>query len=78
MNNIRRKALGEIRDKLESIKGDIEMLRDEEQEFIDNMPENLQGGDKATIAENAVNEMDNAINSLEDACNSVDEAKEEY
>ena len=40
MNKIRRKALEEIRTKIEDVKSDLEMLRDEEQEYIDNMPEN--------------------------------------
>ena len=40
MNNTRRKALEDINRKLEDIKSDLEMLRDEEQEYIDNMPEN--------------------------------------
>ena len=74
MNNIRRKALGELQAKLDNIKGDIELLRDEEQEYIDNMPESLQGGDKASMAENAVSNMDDAINSLDEAVSSIDEA----
>jgi len=74
MNNQRRKALEEMRAKLEDIKGDIEYLRDEEQEYIDNMPESLQSGEKHETAENAVTNMDEAINGLEDILSNVDEA----
>lgn len=74
MNQTRRKALVEIQDRLAAVQGDLEMLRDEEQEYIDNMPDGMQGGEKATTAQSAVSSIDDAINSLDDACGSVDEA----
>ena len=74
MNKIRRKALGEIRDRLEVIIGDIGNLRDEEQDYIDNMPENMQGGERAAAADEAVNQMEQAIGSIEDANSAIDEA----
>lgn len=90
MNNTRRKALAELRDRLESlgidveaIKEDLEVLRDEEQEYIDNMPENLQGGEKYENAENAVSSLElaldefgNIIGSIESALESIETAEE--
>ncbi len=74
MNNTRRKALEDIREKLVDINGDLESLRDEEQEYYDNMPENLQSGEKGQLAEQAADALDIAVSSLEDVLNSVDEA----
>ena len=74
MNKQRREALGEIRGKLEDTKSDIEMLRDEEQEYIDNMPESLQSSERCETAENAVSNMDEAINGLEDIISNIDDA----
>ena len=74
MNKIRREALQEISVKLEDIKSDIETLRDEEQEYVDNMPESLQSSEKHDTAENAVSSMDSAIDGLDDVCSSLGEA----
>ena len=55
-------AVGEIGEP----KGMIEDLRDELQEWLDNMPENLQGGEKAGQLENSISELDDMISSLEE------------
>ena len=41
MNNDRRKQLREIITVLENVKGDLEAIRDDEQDYMDNIPENL-------------------------------------
>jgi hypothetical protein len=71
MNAQRRKRIGEIIILLEGIKTDIEAVQEEEQNYYESMPENLQAGDKGQVAEaaadslqQAVDEVDNAINSL--------------
>lgn len=46
MNNDRRKLLREQLDILESVKTEIESLKDEEQDYADNMPDNLQDSEK--------------------------------
>ena len=74
MNTTRRKALEDITEKLEDTKPDLEFLRDEEQDYIDNMPDNLHGGDKYEAAEQAVSNLDDAINSIEEAIASIIEA----
>ena len=80
MNAQRRKALKQIVKDLEEakdaaakldatlsdVKGDLESLRDEEQEYYDNMPESMQGGDKGDTAQTAINAMEEALSSLED------------
>ncbi len=42
MNKARREALDKLHGMLETAKADIEMLRDEEQEYADNMLDSLQ------------------------------------
>lgn len=74
MNKDRRKALEDLFSQLGSFIGDLEALRDEEQEYFDNMPESLQGGDRGSDAEQAIGSMETALELLEDAIGYVDEA----
>lgn len=76
MNKQRRKELNGIIEKLEDLKSYVEELRDEEQDYYDNMPENLQCGERGEIAESAISEMDDAISSIEDAICSLETASE--
>jgi len=48
-------------------KSQIEELRDELQNWLDGMPENLQASSKADELDNAISELDGVISSLEDA-----------
>ncbi len=67
MNKERRKSIDDIITELDGIKSSIEALRDEEQESLDNLSDNLQ---ESTRAER----MQEAIDSLEYACDAIDEA----
>lgn len=46
MNKERRKSLREIQSKLDRLGQDLETLKEEEEEYRDNMPENLQESDQ--------------------------------
>jgi uncharacterized coiled-coil DUF342 family protein len=48
----------------DELHGELESLRDEEQEYYDNMPESFQNGEKGTTAEEAVSAMDTALEAL--------------
>lgn len=74
MNNTRRKNIQNVINKLENLKSDIEMIRDEEQDYIDNMPENLEGSMRHDMAEEAVDNLESAIDSLEEVIDSLSEA----
>lgn len=74
MNKARREAITKLADQLDAIRGEIEALRDEEQEYFNNMPESLQGGDKGQDAEQAVASLDDAINEIESALDSLNSA----
>jgi hypothetical protein len=43
----------------------LEELKDELQDWLDNMPENLQGGDKASELEDAISNFDGLIGEIE-------------
>ena len=74
MNKIRREALQKISVELEDLKSYVESMRDEEQEYADNMPDSLQSSEKHETAENAVSSMDEAIDNLDNAINAIGES----
>lgn len=77
MNKQRRKELDIIARELNDIKERLEALRDEEQDYYDNMPENLQGSERGEKAEVAIESLEEAASSIEDAISSIEEATEQ-
>ena len=80
MNKDRRKALGSLTEQLDTLKGklndiqqELEGLRDEEQEYYDNMPESFQMGDKGQAAEEAIGYLDEAATAAGEAESQIDE-----
>lgn len=76
MNKNRRKALEEIRTQLSDLYDLLEEVKGEEEEYRDNMPENLQNSERHEIAENACENMDSALSSLEEALDYIESAAE--
>ena len=76
MNKPRRKALQGIIDQLEELKGALEEILSEEEEYRDNMPENMQGGEKYEKVEEAVSNIDDAVSTIEDVISSIEAATE--
>lgn len=73
MNKDRRKQIAEVIKSLETVKedisalaADVETIREEEQEYFDNMPESFQMGEKGEKAEAAIDALDSAHSDLED------------
>ncbi len=77
MNANRRKRIKAINDKLCTLVCDVQAIKDEEQEYLDNMPESLQGGDKAEAAEAAITALDEVVTDLEELMSDLDEAAAE-
>ncbi len=73
MNKERRKQIAVIVNRISSIVSDLEMVKDEEDDYRDNMPENLQGSIRYDDSEEASNAMQDAIDSLEEAVSSLEE-----
>lgn len=76
MNKPRRKELTEIYELIASAKERLEIVKDDEQEYRDNMPENLQCGEKAERADEVVYELEDAIDNLERVLDIIDDAQE--
>ena len=73
MNKDRRKQIkteetdaSEIVSKVEDMVSNLEEIRDEEQEYLDNMPENMQDGEKGDIARAAVESLESVIDALQE------------
>lgn len=87
MNKQRRKDIAEAlkvlaaaRGKMEEAASDLatakdmlEMAQSEEQDYYDNMPENMQGGDKGSTAEQAASDLENAVSETDSAADTLQE-----
>ena len=58
----------------EEIKGELESICSDEQDYFDNMPENLQGSQRGMDAEEAIDAMNEAIESMDNAIEAAEEA----
>lgn len=76
MNKIRRNVLQAVINQLEDIKSNIEDAQSDEDEYRDNMPENLQGSERYELADAACDSLYDAVSSLEEAISSIESAIE--
>lgn len=79
MNNLRRKELKHLADKMSEMNdiqdksnlqkyySRLENIKNDEEEYFNNMPENLQGGQRGMDSESAIERMEEAISLIEDA-----------
>ena len=75
MNKQRRKDIDTIIEALEEIRAQIQFVLEEEQEYLDNMPENLQNSEKHETAETAVEELKETDGSIDDIIEHLENAK---
>lgn len=75
MNKARRKELQELYDIISETKAHLEILHDEEEEYRDNIPENLQGSERYEKSEAAMEAIDSAVSSLEETLEYIEEAQ---
>lgn len=76
MNKQRRTALAEIHAKIAELYDILEEIKDEEECYMDNMPENLHQSERYEKAEEAVYNLEEALSSLEEAMDCIENAKE--
>ncbi len=74
MNKQRRKEIQTISNDLLSLMTSIEDLLAEEQDYFDNMPENLQSSEKAEISENAISNLEEALDNIRECVDNLDSA----
>ena len=78
VNKDRRKEIARIVEMLnnmdlETIREAVESVRDEEQDYYDNMPEGFQNGDKGFAAEEAISMLDEVLYGVEEAAAAIGE-----
>lgn len=76
MNKIRRKNLQAIIDQLEELKSSLEDLQAEEEEYRDNIPENMQGSERYEKADEASGNLSGAVDNLEEVISGIKAAIE--
>jgi hypothetical protein len=74
MNKARRKALLDVSSQIRSIAEELGVLCREEEEYRDNMPENLQGSERYEKTDEAAYCLEHALDSLSEATESIEEA----
>ena len=73
MNNNRRKQLGLIFNQLEDCLHDIEIISDEEQNALDNMPESLQCTERGQQMQECIDAMESAKENISSAMSEIEE-----
>ena len=73
MNKTRRKSIQDIASQLEELKSTLEDIQGEEEEYRDNIPENLQGSAQYEVADEACDTLGEAVDGLEDIITSLGE-----
>ena len=76
MNKARRKELQEVIEKINEAREELERIMNDEEEYRDNMPENLQSSEKYEKADDACCSMQDAIDQLEEAVTNIENAQE--
>lgn len=76
MNKERRKEIERAISMLLEAEAILSEARDQEQEYYDNMPENLQGSEKGDTAAQAASELEDACSNVEDAIRAAENAIE--
>lgn len=78
MNKIRRKQLDKIAAELEAIRERIEAIRDEEQDYFDNMPEAFQDGEKGERTQEAISLLEDVFENVDGAIDYLNDLTNEY
>lgn len=73
MNKTRRQQLRKWLDDMENIKSELENICSDEQDYFDNIPENLQGSQRACDSEEVIEQMEEAVSSIEEAISIIEE-----
>lgn len=76
MNKVRRKQLEEVIAKIQEAADELEAIMNDEEEYRDNMPENLLYSERWEIADGACDAMQEALDQLEEAVSSIETAQE--
>ena len=73
MNKERRTQIKKLTNELEDVKTKLKYILRKEEGILDNTPENLQGTDRYSESENAIDVLDGVVDGLESAIESLNE-----
>lgn len=76
MNNQRRKEIADVLNELAALRSRVEDLQSEEQDYFDNMPENLQQSERGEKAEQAASRLEDALTAFDEIEEALNEAAE--
>ena len=83
MNKARRKAIANLIDRLDTLKGvadeirsDLETIKDEEREAFENLSESFQEGDRGQAMEAAADALEEAVGAIDEIGDSIDQGIE--
>ncbi|MBO0424501.1 MULTISPECIES: hypothetical protein [Enterococcus] len=74
MNRLRRARLQGVSDSISELIGTLQDIRDNEENYKENVPDNLYGSERYEKSEEAIDQISDAIDSLEEATESIEEA----
>ena len=77
MNKKRKKAIAKSMEQIRDICEEIAVIQEEEQEYFDNMPENLQGSERGMESESVIDVLANTIGDLESVAETLEAIAEE-
>lgn len=73
MNNARRKEIEKLVERINEVAGtlsdimcDLETVKSEEQEYNDNIPDNLRESDRCSTSDSAIENLEDASNAFSD------------
>ncbi len=73
MNKNRKSEIRILINEINCNKGKLELILNDEQDYFDNMPENLQGSIRGMISEDAISSLEDAMEYLNNAIESLEE-----
>ena len=76
MNKQDRKMIEGYISQLQDLKDNVESMRDEETEKLDNMPDGLQESERGEAIQDAIDNLDSASDSIGDAIDYLNELTE--
>lgn len=73
MNKKRKKEIFTLNNILKEIRSGLDKIKDDEMDYLDNMPENLQGGMRAYDSEDAIDKLETAIDLIQSAIDEMED-----
>ena len=75
MNKTRRKQIDDVIAGLQELQETVETIMNDEEEYRDNIPENLQGSERYEAAESACDYLQEAYDGIDTVVSTLEEAK---